>query len=155
MAPQDYHTVFRMGLVSFPWSAFGHSSVLIALGLLVIRFTKTERPKFVGGLATFIGLGLAVLTSVGVVPHYMRLRNTYATGHTTVVEGPVEDFHPMAGRASATESFSVGNVTLSYDAMENTPCFNNRPPFKGLIYEGLNVRVFYNEGCIQRIDVRR
>jgi hypothetical protein len=39
--------------------------------------------------------------------------------------------------------------------MEDTPCFNDRPPFRGLIYQGLNVRISYNEGCIQQIDVLR
>jgi hypothetical protein len=49
VAPQDYHTVFRMGLVSFPWSAFGHSSVLIALGLLVIRSPRLNVQNSLAG----------------------------------------------------------------------------------------------------------
>ena len=155
MTPQDYHTVFRLGLVSFPWSAFGHSSMLIAIGLLVIRFTKTERFKIMGGVVVCLGLGTAGLLSISVVPHYLRVRNEYAAGHSTVIEGSVRDFRPMPARASATESFSVGDVTLSYDGMEDTACFNNRPPFRGLIYQGLNVRISYNEGCIQQIDVLR
>jgi hypothetical protein len=53
----------------------------------------------------------------------------------------------------AIESFSVSGTPFSYNALDDTPCFHNAPVHRGPIREGLNVRLHYYEGCIQRVEV--
>ena len=155
MSPQDYQTVFRIGAVSFPWSAYRHASVYLAVGLLLLGFSKFGRSKTIAGVVIFIGVGFAILTSISVVPFFFRMRNDFASGRSTAIEGAIENFRPALKIGPATESFSVGVVTLTYDTFDDSPCFHNQKPFDGIIHDGLKVRIFYNNGCIQQIDVVR
>jgi hypothetical protein len=154
-AAREYQTVFRLGMVSFPQGAYSHSVVLLAVGLLLFRFSKREYFKIIALLACAIGLGLGLLISISVLPNYFELRNAYLRGQSTVVVGTVENFRPRLKIGPAEESFTVGGVTFSYNALDDTPCFNDRPPFDKMIHDGVNVRIFYNEGCIQQIDIQR
>lgn len=129
--------------------------MLIAVGLLVLRFTRTDKWQLFGGIAACAGLAIGGIVAMSVVPYFFRLRSAYVHGQSTVIEGTVHNFRPAPKFGRPTEGFAVGDVTLSYDAMEDTPCFNNRPPFRGLVHDGMNVRIFYNNGCIQQIDIQK
>ena len=155
MSPQDYHTVFRIGWVSFPVSGYSHASVLLAVGLLVLRFFKAQRAQLIAGLAISLGIVLALLLSISVVPFFFRMRNDFASGKTTAIEGAIENFRPALKIGPGTESFSVADVTLTYYTFDDSPCFHNQKPFNGIIHDGLKVRIFYNNGCIQQIDLIR
>ena len=136
MSPQDYQTVFRISAVSFPWSAYSHASVYLAVGLLLLSFSKLVRSKTIAGVAIVIGIGFAILTSISVVPFYFRMRNDFATGRSTAIEGTIENFRPAVKIGRAEESFSVGDVTLTYDTFDDSPCFHNQKPFDGIIRDG-------------------
>jgi len=151
-----YETVFEIGFRSFPWSGLLHPVPFILLGLLLFRFGRRKQ------IYQAVGIGAAVFATlffflgvVTLVPTFVELRHAYKSGHSLVVEGVVENFHPAPDLGAAEEFFYVGGIIFSYNALDMTPCFHNAPIHKGPIREGLNVRIFYKDACIQRVDIRR
>ena len=88
------------------------------------------------------------------IPNFIKLRSAYVSGKSAIVEGAVENFRPAPTIGPARESFSVQGIIFSYNVLEDTPCFHDVPLHGGPIRGGLDVRIHYNEGCIQRVDIR-
>lgn len=152
-ASPEYRTIFEIGFHSFPWSAFLNPSLCIMLGIAFYRFSSRQLFKAFGFVAIIVGTIFFLLASVSVIPMSIRLRKAYVSGRTTTIEGAVEDFRPMPALGPSRESFSVKGVAFSYFVGDFTPCFTNAPPLKGPVHAGLAVRVFYDDGCIQRVDI--
>lgn len=70
-----------------------------------------------------------------------------------MVEGQVENFHPMPASGHDTERFSVNGVEFSYSDYIVTAGFNNTSSHGGPIREGLPVRICYRDGEILRLDI--
>jgi|SRR5208282_1446155 len=156
MTSTTYQTVFELGLRSFPWGALLHPTIFIAIGLVLVRFSGGRKYlQLVAGAGALFGVLGFLLLAIRYVPEFIQARHAYATGDTSVIQGKVEDFHPMPALGPAKESFSVAGVGFSYYVADSTPCFHNDPPHKGPIHSGLDVRIYYNDHCIQRVDVRR
>jgi hypothetical protein len=156
MAEANYQTIFEIGFRSFPWARVAHPLVFVAVGLLLVRFLKSRQIYlvmgiFIASLASFFFL----ISLVVFVPQFVALRSAYVSGRSSIVEGTVENFHPAPALGPARESFSVRGVIFSYNALDDTPCFHNAPYHGGPIRDGLDVRIHYNEECIQRVDIRR
>ncbi len=151
-----YETVFEIGLRSFPWANALHPAIFVVIGLLLFRFAKDKTAYQALGLILAIFGALFVLIAVMVfVPKYVSLRRAYVGGDSTIVQGVVENFHPAPTLGAARESFSVSGTAFDYNALDSTPCFHDAPFRKGPIRPGLEVRIFYRDGCIQRVDVGR
>lgn len=156
MAPANYQTIFEVGLKSFAWGTLFHPTIAIVIGLAVVRFSRgREYLQFVGGSAALFGALIFVIGVTRLVPEFVEIRHAYATGDSSVVQGTVEDFHPMAMLGPSKESFSVHGVNFSYYVGDSSPCFHNDPRSRGPIHTGLDVRIYFKDGCIQRVDVRR
>jgi hypothetical protein len=151
----NYRTVFEIGLRSFPWGGLLHPVPAILVGLLLFRFGRSKQIYQAVGiiLAALAGLFFCV-GAVALVPTFVELRHASKSGNSSVVEGVVENFHPAPDLGPAKESFYVNGINFSYNALDLTPCFHNAPIRKGPIRQGLNVRIFYKDACIQRVDVR-
>ncbi len=150
----QYHTVFVIGLHSFPWVDIFFFALPIAVGLALIRFSGGKQIRqVVGAFFIIFSLFLLFLVSMSTVSIYMKFRHAYVNGNYLVVEGRVENFRPMRTPGPETESFSVNGTTFSYNVISDT-CFNNAYPHR-IIQPGLNVRIFYTNGCILRLDVRQ
>jgi hypothetical protein len=105
----------------------------------------------VAGMASlFLFLSLVIF-----IPKFFELRSAYVSGKSEIVEGAIQKFNPAPALGPSIESFSVGDASFLYNALDSTPCFHNAPIGKGPICEGLNVRIHYNEGCIQRVEFLR
>jgi len=155
LAPAEYQTIFEINVASFPWSAFLTPCLCILLGIAFYRFSKMKLFQLFGLIASAVGLFFVLLYCTALIPKYVRLRHAYKNGQTKLIEGPIENFHPMPSLGPSKESFSVGGVLFSYYVGEDSPCFTNGPQRKGPIHESLNVRIFYDDECIQRVDVRK
>jgi len=154
MTQGNYHTAFQMGFRSFPWAAVAHPLIFVAIGLLLVRFLKDRKPYLVIGIFMASLASLFVLLSLmNFIPKFLKLRSAYVSGRGSTVEGLVENFRPAPTLGPARESFSVRGVWFSYSALDDTPCFHNAPLHSGPIRDGLDVRIHYDEGCIQRVDV--
>jgi hypothetical protein len=156
MIQPDFQTVFEIGRRSFPWGGLLHPVPFIALGILLFRFA---RGKEVYQLAGIIGAMLAtlfLLIAVGsFVPDFIHLRRAYRSGDSSVIIGTVENFHPAPALGAANESFSVKGAIFSYNVLDANSCFHNAPAHKGPIRPGLEVRIYYKNGCIQRVDIHQ
>lgn len=148
--------VFEIGLRSFPWVRMLQPVLFIAIGLLLFRFCRNKQIYQAAGIivASLASVFLLILLVV-FVPNFVRLRSAYISGRTSVVEGIVENFRPAPALGPARESFSVRGVVFSYNALDDTPYFHNAPLRNGPIRDGMDVRIHHNDGCIQRVDVRR
>jgi len=74
-------------------------------------------------------------------------------GNCSVVEGVVENFHPMPKSGHDTERFEVNGVHFSYSDYVMSPGFNNTASHGGPIRDGLRVRICHNSGDILRLEV--
>lgn len=155
MTQSGYHTVFEIGLHSFPWSIALVPTLLIVIGLGLVRFSRGKQIRqAVGGGAVIFSLFFFLLTCVAVVPEFFKEWHAYARGQFSTVEGTVENFHPRPGLGPADESFSVKGISFTYNALDYTSCFHNAG-LHGIIRSGLDVRIFYSNECIFRVDVRQ
>jgi hypothetical protein len=106
-------------------------------------------------------LGFAVLwTTVAtwaVLGRYVEARRALAGGRTAIVEGVVEDFHPMPPAGHDTEWFRVGGVRFAYSDGILSAGFNQTAAHGGPIREGLRVRIHYTgspaSATILRLEV--
>jgi hypothetical protein len=94
-----------------------------------------------------------LISLVTFVPNFVKLRTAYVSGKSLIVEGIVKDFRPAPTIGPARESFSVDGIVFAYNALDDSPCFHNAPFRRGPVREGLDVRIHYYKGCIQRIEV--
>ena len=96
-----------------------------------------------GPLAPFVtGMNSEALTS-------------FETGHYSVVEGIVTDFHPMPYEGHDDECFSVTTQRFCYSDYSVTPGFHNAASHGGPIRAGFRVRVTYSYDTILRLEVAR
>jgi hypothetical protein len=154
MTQAGYHTAFEIGFGTFPWARILHPLIFVTIGLLLVLFFRQKQIYFVMGI---IGIALGALFLLTLlftfVPRFFDLRNDYMSGRTSVVEGVVKEFRAAPSIGPARESFSVQGMRFSYNALEDTPCFHNAPIHAGPLREGLDVRIHYNDLCIQRVDI--
>ena len=152
----EYQSIFEIGFRSFPWFTLLHPVPFIVVGALLFRFVKGRQIYQAVGIlvATFATL-IFLLGSVRLVPEFIADWHTYKRGDSSVVEGVVENFYPAPTLGPSKESFSVHGIIFSYYVDAASPCFSNAPAHSGPIRPGLNVRIHYKGGCIQRVDVRR
>jgi hypothetical protein len=156
MPELSYQTVFQIGLGSFPWTFVLPFGLMTVIGCALIRFNGGKQIRLaVGWLVTIVSLLFILILNVVVVPEFIEAWHAYRSGNSSIIEGRIEDFHPMPALGPAEESFSVKGRTFSYNVLDSTPCFRNSPPHLGPIHSGLFVRIYYKDECIQRVDVRR
>ncbi|MFZ0735004.1 MAG: hypothetical protein WAM79_21990 [Candidatus Sulfotelmatobacter sp.] len=125
-------------------------------GFLLFRFCRGKQIYQVTGLIVASLASVFLLVALVVfIPSFVKVRSAYLSGRSSVVEGVVENFRPAPALGPARESFSVSGVIFSYNALDDTSCFHNAPLHGGPIRSGMDVRIHYDDGCIQRVDVLR
>lgn len=150
-----YSTVFEIGFRSFPWNLLFHPIPFILIGLLLFRFGKGKQIyQATGVIVAALAAFFVLIIAIRLVPDFVEIRHGYKTGNSLFIEGTVENFHAAPDLGAAVESFSVRGVKFSYNALDPTTCFHNAPFRKGPIRSGIAVRIFYQDGCIQRVDIR-
>jgi hypothetical protein len=156
MMQANYQTIFEIGPKSFPWVQLLHPIPFAVIGLILIRFSRRRRiiQVFAGVVVSFAFLFFLILAPV-LLADYVKHRRAYVNGKSSMVQGAIEDFHPMPMLGAALESFTVNGVQFSYNVLDATPCFHNAPPHKGPVRPGLDVRIYYEDGCIQRVDIKK
>ena len=133
--------------------------VFVAFGVILLRRPSLlpikNKPRL-RKVFLWCWIGFASLWTLGsfysTFSEYRRLRNAYDQHAYQVVEGRVEDFHPLPWALHGLERFSVEGVTFEYADALVTAGFNNTSGHGGPIREGLQVLVWYvgNEtpGCV-------
>ena len=89
---------------------------------------------------------------------YINIYEQYACGQSEVVEGMVEEFHPMPETLHDSEHFEVAGVKFNYGA-DNSKCFYSRCKKDGGIFvgNGQKVKIWYvpydGHNYIMRVDL--
>jgi hypothetical protein len=152
----DYKTVFEIGFRSFPWDFLFHPVLFVLIGVVLFRFGKGKQIyQATGSIVAVVAAFFILIGAISLVPEFIKVRHSYKSGDSSFVEGIVENFHEAPPLGAAKESFSVRGVNFSYNALDPVSCFHNAPFRRGPIRAGVAVRIFYQDGCIQRVDVRR
>ena len=73
----------------------------------------------------------------------------------TMVEGRVENFHPMSAEGHDSESFDVAGQHFSYSDFALSPGFNNSSSRGGPIRAGLPVRICHRGNLILILEIAR
>jgi hypothetical protein len=147
--PPEYQTVFEIGFKSFPWADLLHPGIFVLLGFALYRFSKQGFRRVLGLVALAFGALLVLISFLTIIPVFLKERNAYVHGRSSVIEGPVANFHPKLVLGPANESFSIQGVNFTYNVFDTEGCFHNDPP---IVRPGLTLRIHYNAGCIQRVD---
>jgi hypothetical protein len=160
MGETTYNVVFDLADAGYrTWSFAAFGLVFVVFGILMLRdpnlLGTKNKPRF---RKVFVGcwIGFASLWTLGsfysTFSEYRRLRNAYDRHTYQVVEGRVEDFHPLPRALHGLERFSVEGVTFEYANSLVTAGFNNTSGHGGPIREGLQVLVWYvgnqTPGCV-------
>lgn len=87
------------------------------------------------------------------VPEYIELQKAYHAGQFSITEGVVESFRPAPELGAASESFSVNREIFSYNVLDDSPCFHDSGRARGRLRNGIHVRIYHGDTCIQRIDL--
>ena len=167
-------TVFEITQKPFEWwwPAFG--LIFAAIGVIFIKFgpkldqsqngklfglTFAIEPRLLGWIFVIFASGWTLIAFVLMYSSYGEYIGAYRTGKYSIVEGIVEDFHPMPYEGHQNECFGVNKERFCYSDYEVSPAFNQSASHGGPIRAGLPVRIAYYEdenlqGHILRLEIR-
>jgi len=88
--------------------------------------------------------------------HINRLVNAYRDKQYEIVEGPVEVLHqqPKTGHSKG-DVIRVNGKEFVVDYFYATPAYHNTIAHKGILNVGTYARIYYSDGEILRVDVRK
>jgi len=157
-------------LYSYHFSIVGHLfslliPVLLGSGMLIIAIKKKspeEKEKetkwdiFIASLLRIIAsifgpliLVAGIWAEVDLIKEHFQYKEIYKSGEMYVVEGLVEDFHPMPFSGHDIESFTVNDVYFQYNGVGEIVNGYNRPKCYGGVVEGngqhLKIKYIMNE----------
>jgi hypothetical protein len=107
-----------------------------------------------GYAIVLMGLVWTYLAFSSLYPSYRAIRKEYLAGNFSVVEGAVEDFHPMPFEGHQDECFTVQGVQFCYSDYMVGRGFNNTSSHGGPIRAGLPVRISHSGNTILELEIR-
>lgn len=153
MIQGNVQTIFEIGPRSFPWVRVIQPAVFLIIGLAVMRTFKAKAYYVaVGVFLTAMASLFLLISLVTFVPEYFEFLGAYHAGKYSTTEGVVENFRAAPGTGPARESFSVNGELFSYNVLDDTPCFRDFHHGDSPLRDGMRVRIYHTERCIQRID---
>lgn len=159
----QYETVFDVIETGYRywWCVIVFSACFGAIVLDQIKTTRfipdLDGPLKRGNLYILLTVGgsLAFIFFLLTFPEYYGLRSALRQGKIGIVEGKVENFVPMPYKGHAVESFTVSGKRFEYSDYMASPGFRQTASHGGPIREDLNVRVFFLDSLIARLDVAK
>jgi len=131
---------------------------LIVISLCLLKFVR--RPSELVRMARFYSAGVGIgIFLIAAVLHQMKenrdgIIDAVAAGNFHVVEGLVENFHPMPPSGHDTERFTVQGENFAYSDYIVTGGFNNTSSHGGPMKNDLPVRITYFDGDVGRVIVK-
>ena len=167
----DYTVVYDAAKVAPEWWFPALGLVFIAIGLLLWRFRHrmqswwhgpfARSPKWITGWCLFwLGFSIVWTTfaTISVFGPYFQVQRALRAGSAAIVEGPVEDFHPMPYNGHDTERFTVQGVHFAYSDFIVGAGFNHASAYGGPIRPGLFVRIHYvgpaEDASILKLEIK-
>lgn len=145
------------------FAGFGLVFVVIGAGLLAgrsvprIALRLAPVPRVFPVIFLCFAVLWTTLATVGILGSWYSTQAEIRKG-APVVEGAVENFHPMPVTGHDQEHFTVQGVYFAYSDYSVTSGFNNTSSHGGPIREGLYVRIHYTgsvtRGTIVKLEIR-
>ena len=101
-----------------------------------------------------LGLCVVLLAMRGIENRHNNLVESASSGKVRVVEGVVENFHPMPASGHDTERFTVAGESFAYSDYEITGGFNNAASHGGPLRAGLPVRITFVQESSHNVIVK-
>jgi hypothetical protein len=101
-----------------------------------------------------LGLCVVLLAMREIENRHNSLVESASSGKVRVVEGVVENFHPMPTAGHDTERFTVAGESFAYSDYEVTGGFNNTASHGGPLSAGLPVRITFVQESSRNIIVK-
>ena len=169
-----YVTVFDITQKPFAWWWPALGLIFVVIGVFLIKFgPKLDRNKnlkkpgfslavdsrLIGWFFVVFASGWTLFAFGGTYSTYRDSVQAYRTGQYSMVEGFVEDFHPMPYEGHQNECFRVKKERFCYSDYAVSPAFNQSASHGGPIRAGLPVRIAYYEddnfqAYILRLEIR-
>ena len=155
----EYTLVYDVSTGEFPWGI----GIIFVFSLIagIVFIVKNEsvitKPRtriifgvfWLTGFLLFGGLGVT-----NVLSHHLKYKKMFESQDYKIVEGLVENFHPMPMSGHDTERFTVGGIKFEYSDFDlSKGGFNNTSSHGGPIREGLPVRIAYKNGRILKLEI--
>ena len=148
---QQYTTVFDVTQRAFSWWFPTLGLVFFAFGILGLLKRKSHQWAYAASL--FASAWMLISFSSTYSGH-REGRKIYESGNYSVVEGRVDNFHPIPFLSNDRECFSVQRSRFCYSDFVIQPGFNNTSGRGGPIRSGLPVRVSYVGNTILKLEIR-
>ena len=137
----------------------GVAALIGALRVLVRnRRRESSRKDYIGPIFVLIWslLWIYLHNFPHVYGHINGLVNAYQQKQYQVVEGPVEVLHqqPASGHSKG-DVIAVNGVQLEVNYFYATPAYRNTLAHGGVLGSGVYARIYYYNGEILRVDIRR
>src|SRR5271156_1511977 len=154
----EYRTIFEITNKGFTWWFALVGLLPVVPGAVLWMFRKRHQGSWRTIWVMYFFPGFALLwLSFATVPmwlEYRKLQDDYRRGAFSIVQGKVEDFHPMPPQGHSAECFSVQNHRFCYGDNIISAGFNNDSAHGGPIRAGLPVRIAYVGDDILRLEVQ-
>jgi hypothetical protein len=154
--------LFDISQKGYSWAA-----VLVGLAFIGFGFLGWKYPAWRKGFGIhpIVVMCIGVAFALGVFLFQYSNRYAYEAilhqGQAWVVEGRIENFHPMPKSGHAQETFTVNGIPFAYSDYEMTSAFNSTASHGGPLRAGLFVRIYYTASrefdgqyAILRIETR-
>lgn len=153
-----YITVFDISQQSVDWWFPAAGFLFLVIGIVFVKFiSKLEghrNAKLVGWFMIVFASFWTLIAAVSMYSSHTDFLGAYKAAQYSVIEGTVEDFHPMPYSGHAEECFRVENERFCYSDYVIDPGFRQTASHGGPIREGLPVRITYYQGRILRLEIR-
>ena len=165
LAVSDFTTVFEIARDSNGVFADACFRLLIGIGALIGGITALVFNWKNNGLKSWIATVFAIVWSLfwiylhnfpHVFGHINSLVRAYHEGQYQVVEGQVQVLHeqPVTGHTKG-DIILVDGKQFEVNYFYATPAYRNTLAHSGVLGAGVYARIFYHNGEILRVDIRK
>jgi hypothetical protein len=152
----EYQTIYSI-LDEAPRIPWAHVFIGIVVGPAAVYVSwKFRNWLFViGGVAWTVFWNFLILApSWAIYRDHEQSKAALRSGNSQVVEGSIEDFHPMPYTGHALERFKIQGVSFEYSDFDDSKAgFNHTLSHGGPLHGGMQVRLHYRDGRILQIEV--
>ena len=152
----EYQTIYSI-LNQAPRIPWGHVFIGLIGGPASI-YTSWKRRSW---LFLVLAIVWTAIWNIAILPpswaiyrDHEQSKAALRTGDCQVVEGAIEDFHPMPYTGHSLERFKIQGVSFEYSDFDDSKAgFNRTLSHGGALRGGMHVRLHYRDGRILQIEV--
>src|SRR5256885_15442099 len=163
----DYQVVYDVTQQPWPWPGPAIGLAFVAFAILMWRIrdrlpwrgpfrTSPAARKAWAAMCLAVSILWTAVAIPGTLGPYLKAQRALRDGRASVVEGRVQNFHPMPYSGHDTERFTVGDVHFAYTDYAIGTGFMHTSSHGGPIREGLRVRIHFigsREPMIVKLEI--